>query len=732
MSAQNLVREIVLHNFANPNPPKGAQPAAALLRDSAGNLYGTTTAGGLYNAGVVFKVDTSGVLTVLHTFTGGPDGSKPESGVIADQAGNLYGTTFAGGLDGCGVVYRLNASGETVLHYFNCRSDGANPVGGVIADGAGNLYGTASNGGVYDGGVVYKLSASGETVLHNFRGRSFDGSYPQSGVIRDAAGNLYGTTQSGGNGTTLFDGQGVVYKLDPSGNETILYIFTGGADGGRPVAGVVRDPAGNLYGAAPDGGNASVPSGVVYKLTPGGQETILHVFTGGSDGGSPMSGVIGDPDGNLYGTTRLGGEEDLGVVYTISRAGVETTLYSFSGAFQGTNASGGSNPMAGVIRDAEGNLYGTAWSGGYGSGVVFRVDSSGNETALAGFPGPTDGVSPMGNLARDAAGNIYGATSGGGKFLDGIVFKLDAAGRETVLHTFTGGSDGAQPEGGVTLDPAGNLYGTASRGGLPGGVNGGGVVWKIDPLGTWTMLYSFTGLADGANPKAAPILDAAGNLYGTTTASGFSLSGTIYKLDPEGVLTTLYTFTGGADGYNPLAGVIRDSSGNLYGTTTNGGLFAGTVYELDSSGRETVLYSFTDGADGDYPEAALLRDPLGNLYGTTAGPGDGGVVFKVDPSGHETVLYTFAGYVKGFNPKSGLTPDFAGNLYGTTFQGGTQAAGVAYRLNAAGEATLYTFSGGPDGGNPNGRLIFDAAGNLYGTTAAGGLGNGGVVFNLVR
>lgn len=731
--AQNLVREVVLHNFANPNPPNGAQSVAPLLRDSAGNLYGTTTKGGVNNAGVVFKVDASGVVTVLYTFTGGSDGYMPTSGLIADPAGNLYGTTNWGGLGGCGVVYRLNASGETVLHSFDCRSGGEYPAAGVIADLAGNLYGTTSFGGTYNSGVVYKLNASGETVLYNFTGGS-DGGFPRSGVIWDAAGDLYGTTASGGNFGSTPGGSGVVYRLDPSGTETVLYAFTGGNDGGNPLDGVIRDPAGNLYGVAQGSGNSPSYGGVVYKLSPSGQETTLHVFTGGSDGSSPRGGVIGDAAGNLYGTTRFGGEGNAGVAYKLSPAG-ETILYSFSGAFQDANASGGVYPAAGLIRDAEGNLYGNTPAGnpngGFsGPGVVFRIDPAGNETALAGLYGPADGVNPAGALARDAAGNIYGATSGGGKFLEGIVFKLDAAGRETALHAFTGGSDGGQPGGGVTIDPAGNLYGTASQ----GGANGQGVVWKIDTGGNWTVLYSFTGLADGGRPQAGVILDAVGNLYGTTSSSAF---GAVYKLDPAGLETTLYTFTGGADGGNPQAGVIRDSSGSLYGTTKLGGLGKGVVYKVDPTGRETVLYAFTGGDDGANPVAGLMRDSLGNLYGTTSGggaawPSPGGMVFMVDPSGHATALYTFSGGVDGSSPQSGLTPDLAGNVYGTALQGGTHKAGVVYRLSAAGEVVLYYFSGGTDGAKPGGGLIFDVAGNWYGTTTAGGLGTGGVVFKLAR
>lgn len=733
MWAQNPMREVVLHNFANPYPPQGAQPSAPLLRDSAGNLYGTATKGGAYGNGVVFKVDASGVLTVLHTFTGGADGGRPQAGLISDSAGNLYGTAFMGGLHGEGVVYRVNASGETVLHHFG-GSDGSYPLAGVITDGAGNLYGTASTGGAHGWGAVYKLNASGETVLYSFTGGS-DGSVPRSGVIRDSTGNLYGTTQYGGNGGVNYGGYGVVYKLDPSGNETVLYAFTDGSDGANPDAGVVRDPAGNLYGTTVNGGESSSCCGVLYKLSPSGQETPLHLFTGGSDGSVPVGGLAGDSAGNLYGTAFSGGGGNGGVVYKIGPTGFQT-LYSFTSPSAGQASDGGCYPRAAPILDSSGNLYGTASSGGFNAmGVVFRIDPSGNETVLAGFPSPADGANPTGTLAHDAAGNLYGATILGGEFFQGTVFKLDTTGHETVLYTFTGGSDGGQPYGGVTVDALGNIYGTASR----GGAFGLGVVWKIDALGNWTVLHSFKGGADGGRPVAGVAVDQAGNLYGTTPGGAFSspgASGTVFKVDPNGLLTTLYSFTTPADGSNPQAGVILDSAGNLYGTTLSGGnrLGAGVVYKLDPSGQETVLYTFQGGSDGGMPMAGLIRDSPGNLYGTASryGSGGAGVAFKLDPSGHETVMYAFPGGAGGSTPNSGLTADPAGNLYGTTSAGGTGNAGVVYELNASGQTVLYNFSAKSDGGYPYGGVLTDAAGNLYGTTKGGGAAGGGVVFALVH
>jgi uncharacterized repeat protein (TIGR03803 family) len=374
------------------------------------------------------KAQTTYTESVLYAFTGGAHGANPSAyapaGVVRDSAGNLYGTTRDGG-QGYGVVFKLDTSGqETVLHSFTGGADGAYPVGGVILDSKGNLYGTGAAGGTWGAGVVFKVSKAGkETVLYTFTGGD-DGGNPDAGVIRDSSGNLYGTTQTYGAYNV-----GVVYMLDTSGNETVLHTFTGGADGGNPYAGVIRDAAGNLYGTTTGGGNTAcaAPSGyppgcgVVYKLDTAGDETVLHSFTG-ADGGEPYpGGLIRDSAGNLYGTASYGGTANVGVVYELNKAGKERVLYNF---MCGVNVDNECYPDAGVIRDSAGNLYGTTTLGGLGSGVVFKLDTSGQETVLYSFTGGADGSIPYGGLTLDSAGNLYGTTYYGGTANAGVVYKL--------------------------------------------------------------------------------------------------------------------------------------------------------------------------------------------------------------------------------------------------------------------------------------------------------------------
>lgn len=704
--------EIVLHNFVGPQ--KGANPQSGVLRDAAGNLYGTTVYGGPANAGVVYKVAPGGRLIVLYNFTGGADGAYPYAGVIADSAGNLYGTTAEGGVANWGVVYKLDNTGkQTVLHSFT-GDDGALPYAGVIRDSSGNLYGTTASGGPAGSGVLYKLDPAGRlTVLHGFRFASGDGAMPMAGVIRDAAGNFYGTTLAGG--ASAWD-SGTVYKVDPAGRFTLLHSFTGGEDGASPYSGVIRDSAGNLYGTTWDT--------IVYKLDPGGVVTVLHKWTAAGDPKELYAGVIRDAAGNLYGTGCTGGAANRGVVYKLDPEGRQTALYTFTGG------ADGDCPYAGLILDAAGNLYGTTrYAGTAHAGVVYRVDPAGQQTVLSYFPSSANGAVPQSGVIDDSAGNLYGTTAGGGTSNQGVVYKLDPSGHETLLYSFTGGADGGGPWG-VIRDAAGNLYGTTTS----GGTANSGVVFKLDPSGRHTVLYPFTGGADGGTPSAGVIGDAAGNLYGTTTYGGATGSGVVYKLDSTGHQSVLHTFTGGGDGGYPRAGVIGDPDGNLYGTTWGGGTQGcGVVYKLDVSGSYTVLYSFTCGADGGLPYQGVIRDSAGNLYGTTLSYGahNAGVVYKLDPARQLTVLYNFTGGADGGRPNgNGLVRDAAGNLYGTTYFGGLTDQGVVFQLDPSGVQTvLHSFTGGDDGGHPSGALR-GANGFIYGATLAGGRRNTGVVFKL--
>jgi uncharacterized repeat protein (TIGR03803 family) len=381
--------ERVLHNFNN-GSNDGNDPCAGLIFDGSGSLYGTTVYGGVYHKGTAFMLtpNAGGGWTEegLHSFGNGKDGAFPYGSLIFDAAGNLYGTTNYGGASGgYGIVFELKrqADGgwtEEVLHNFDGNGkDGYGPYGSLIFDAAGNLYGTTEQGGDYGRGMVFELTPKArggwaEKGLHSFGGVDTDGDYPYGNLIFDASGNLYGTTEQGGESFG-----GVVFELSPGATgewaETMLYNFSDSSDSGLlPYSGLVLDGAGNLYGTTLGGGANS--AGTVFELSPGAggvwTQTVLHSFnSNGQDGYTPYGGLIFDGSGNLYGITSDGGPDNAGAVFKLRpTAGgnwTETLLLPFNGV-------DGRDSCSGLIFDGSGNLYGTTSAGGVReSGVVFEI-----------------------------------------------------------------------------------------------------------------------------------------------------------------------------------------------------------------------------------------------------------------------------------------------------------------------------------------------------------------------
>jgi uncharacterized repeat protein (TIGR03803 family) len=385
-----------------------------------------------------------------------------------------------------------------------------------------------------------------------------------------------------------------------------------------------------------------------------------------------------------------------------SAAVTEQVIYSFPG-------KAASFPASNLVFNADASrLYGTAASGGLyacsgGCGSVSELiynAGSWNPHLLYAFKGGSDGSNPAGNIVFDSAGNLYGVTQSGGSFGLGAVYKLtpgaDSNSRwtENIIYSFQGNSDGSQPFAGLTMDSAGNLYGTTNF----GGTNGVGTVYELTPAegGSWTesVLHSFGQGQDGAYCWAEVILDSSGNLYGTTVLGGADGGGTVYELSP------------GSGGWT-----------------------------------EQVLYSFTGSSDSGIPKAPVWLDASGNLYGTASGDGTGspGAVFELSPNSDGTwtehTLHMFGSQGDGSTPLSGLTPDTSGNLYGTTYVGGAHGAGTVYQVRLASdgkwsEGVVYSFAGS-DGNAPHTGVTI-GKGVLFGTTAEGGAADSGVVFGIER
>jgi uncharacterized repeat protein (TIGR03803 family) len=414
VAAAPAVRESVLYRFAGGSD--GSNPLAGLLADASGSLYGTTSQGGGSNFGIVFELNppaagqTRWTEFVLHRSRGATvgDAADFQGGLATDPAGVLYGTSARGGL-GNGTVFQLieESETETLLYQFLDGFDGDTPVGGLIRDPHGVFYGTTQGGGGLGDGTVFALTPPArpmtewtEQIVHRFKGGATDGRLPLSGLLMDGA-KLYGTTAAGGPGDF-----GTVFELTPptapgaGWNEKLLYIFKGGADGKAPTAGLIIDTGGALYGTTQNGGNSGcgfgAGCGTVFKLSPPapGQslwtETVLHRFTGGTDGASPAAGLIADKKGNLFGTTGFGGTgcpDGCGTVFELTppaagqKLWTETVLYAFRGG------SDGERPAAGLTADANGVLYGTTVNGGtgcddVGCGTVFELTGAGFVTSI--------------------------------------------------------------------------------------------------------------------------------------------------------------------------------------------------------------------------------------------------------------------------------------------------------------------------------------------------------------
>jgi uncharacterized repeat protein (TIGR03803 family) len=724
----------VLHSFSE----TAQLPYAALLLDGSGNVYGTSSGGGFFGKGTVFtfKMDGTG-FTLLHSFASNPDGDTPYASLILDGSGFLYGTTTKGGANGYGAVFKIktDGSGFSVIHSFIGGNSGLAPTAALILDPSGFLYGTTE---AVAGSTVFKLKTDGIgfSILHSFGGGASDGNQPMAPLLSDGAGNLFGTSYSGG-----VSNKGTVFTLKTDGTGFgLLHSFAGGAsDGQNPQAGLTTDGSGFLYGTSYYGGSSA--HGTVFKLkTNGTGFSLVHSFTGGADGQSPFySSVLQGGSGVLYGTAILGASGG-GTVFKVKTDGTSfTTIHTFMGG-----NSDGSLPFAGVVMDASGNLFGTTGLGGYaGVGTAFTLKTDGTGFALLHTFIYSDGKDVESALVLDGSGFLYGTASGGGPSDSGAIFKLKTDGSSfSIIHDFHNtSSDGLAPIAGLLLDGSGFLYGTASS----GGSGQDGTVFKLKTDGTgYVVLHSFGGgKSDGYGPNSSLVENGAGFLYGTTIHGGPLNLGTVYKVKTDGTgFALLHVFAGGAtDGSSPYSPLVYDGSGVLYGTTNMGGTSnEGVIFKLktDATGF-AIIHSFGGGlSDGAYPRSGLTLDNSGVLYGTSVNGGATtlgyGTVFrlKTDGTGFK-VLHAFSGSDGQYPFYAGVTLDGAGNLFGTTFNGGSSTQGTVFGMKTDGTAftVLHNFTGTTsDGSFPFANLVLDNSGNLYGTADLGGLAGTGVVFRL--
>lgn len=351
----------------------------------------------------------------------------------------------------------------------------------------------------------------------------------------------------------------------------------------------------------------------------------------------------------------------------------QTYTYSTFASFPATSAKSAVNPYAPII-DSSGNIYGVSLYGGTNNeGTVFKVTPKGVLSVLYNFGATlTDAARPYGTLIRDSSGNLYGLTSGGGANAWGTIFTLTSANKLEILYNVPEFFSPVPP---LARDTAGNLYGMDADNGEAGWV------FELTASGAYKTLHDFCSdptCVDGSNPTDGPILDRAGNLTGATWFGGAFSQGVLFKMTPAGVETELYSFTGGTDGQYPCEKLTQDAAGNMYGVTYQGGAYGyGTVFKISPDGVETTLHTFTGGSDGYVGQSPVILDSAGNLYGIAGGGTKGhGIVYKVTPSGVATVVYEAGPAGLG----GGLVMDKSGNLYGTTWAGGSKRTGSVYKL----------------------------------------------------
>lgn len=678
--------------------PGASEPDGALIQGSDGALYGTTTQGGTNGAGAVFRIGVNGIgFAELYSFTNTGDYEVNPGDLIQGADGALYGTTSGGGTNGYGTVFRMGAdgSGYAILYNFGAfGGDGQAPYAGLIQATNGALYGTTYYGGTNDDGAIFRIGTNGAgyAVLHNFTGAVSDGATPYARLIQGADGALYGTTTSGGSN---FDG--TVFRISASGaSYTVLHSFMGAPnDGAEPAARLLQGADGALYGVTDYGGPYGGPYGIgtVFRIGVNGSGyAALYIFTGtGGDGAYPYGGLIQGADGLLHGMTTYGGTNNYGTVFQIGTNGSNyAALFSFTGA-----GGDGASPN-GVIQGVDGTLYGTTTSGGTnGYGTIFQMGVNGTGYAVLYNFDYTSGYSPYTGVIQGADGALYGTTYEGGTNVGGTVFRMGIDGSGfSVLHNFNFNEmsgDGFSPDAAVIQGADGALYGTTDG----GGTNDNGTVFRIGADGSgYAILYSFTGTsAYDASPNGL-IQGADGALYGTTEGGGTYDNGAVFRIGADGTgYTVLYSFTGtGGDGTSPN-GLIQAADGALYGTTSGGGTYDdGTVFRISTDGTGyAILHSFTGtGGDGSSPNP-VIQGADGALYGTTYyggttnsngpyAPSGNGTAFKLNTNGTGyQLLYSFTGASGGETGPWALIQGADGAFYGAA-GGGNLDDGTVFRL----------------------------------------------------
>lgn len=629
----------------------------------------------------------------------------------------------------CACLAAINDSGATVSYEVlqSFQKPGTQIVAPLVLHSDGNYYGTATVGGAYGLGTVFKVTPAGVfTTLHSFAGA--DGSGSTDGLVEGADQALYGTTTSGGTGNF-----GVVFKITTAGVFTKLTDFTGtsGAARGSVPGALMRHANGNFYGVTLGGGTGSL--GTVFSMTPAGVVTTLVDFTGttGARPGSQPVGPLVASGALLYGMTKVGGASSSGTIFEVSTAGAWRLLGEFTGT---AGVKPGSSPAGGLFLDPDGSLYGTTEYGGTNTfGVAFKITTAVTPvyTVLRHFADPT-GSQPVGSFVKGADGLLYGVTAAGGTGAWGTAYKISTTGTHTVLANFTG-STGAMPgaagRAGFVIGADAQFYTLTSAGG-PGNL---GQFFKVNSTGTFTALGAVS-LPAGWSPNGAPVPSGNGALLFPLAAGGTGGGGNIASLSTSGAVTTVSAL-GGTLGSVP-DGALRAAGSVFYGLCAQGGVSArGTMFRYTPGTGSSLVLAYTT-SGGSLAEGALQLGADGLYYGVgrEGGASSRGSIYKITTTGTRTRIASLtgtAGAAPGGKPRGPLVLASDGNFYGMAEEGGTANTGVIFRVTAAGAYSAISQFGATGARSPQGGFVIGSDGALYGTTSLGGTSDTGTLIRFV-
>ena len=691
-------------------------------------LWSITAYGGLDNAGVIFKTDGSGNnQTIVRSFKFDYSGGYPIYTKLCETSnGKLYGMTSQGGAYDYGVLFEYDSATNTYTNKvdFDRINKGSNPIGSVIQADNGNLYGMTYGGGANDCGVIFEYDPATNTYTTKF---DFDdtntGHNPQGSLIQADNGKLYGMTLYGG-----ANGKGVLFEFDPTTNVYSKKLDFDGNNGAMPYGSLIQANNGKIYGMTLYGGTNNF--GILFEFDP-----ATDIYTKKLDldsnntGSNPYGSLMQADNGKLYGMTSQGGAYDYGVLFEFDPA---TDTFTKKLDFDGS--SNGSHPYGSLMQANNGKLYGLISGGGANNyGILFEFDpNTDTYTKKLDFDG-TNGRSPFGSLMQDSNGKFYGTTTYGGAIDNGVLFEYDLV-ADTLIKKldFYLANKGVYPRGSLTQADNGKLYGLAYLGGTNGGF---GTIFEYDPV-TDTLInkLNFDG-TNGAGPQGSLVQANNGKLYGMTSQGGAYDYGVLFEFDPAtDTFTKKLDFDGVNKGSKPYGNLLQTSNGKLYGMTSEGGTHDyGTLFEYDLSTDTYTKKIDFDYYNGAAPLGSLIQASSGKLYGMAefGGANDDGVLFEYDlTTDTYTVELNFDGTNNGAWPEGTLTQTSNGKLYGITYGGGTNDKGVLFEYDPNTDTYIkkLDFNGTNNGALPKGTLIQASNGKLYGITSSGGINNKGVLF----